>query len=513
MLSLKTLRLYPFLKLAVALILGMWLASSVDILLPWQWAVCLVVMVVVAFLVRRPLPQSLLLLLSVFLMGATLMSRQLADMGDGYAADETVFDAVVTSQPVMRKKVMQMDLWITSASRPFKVRASIFRDDRAEQLKVGHGIRARGTFEKPSNYMKSTFDYRTYLLRHGYRSTVFLYISDWQLQHVSLLPLSRLQRTRLAFMQLRQQLTARYRSLGLSGDQLAVVSAMTLGDRSMLSSALKDDYSISGGAHILALSGMHLGIIYMVLTLVLGVRRHRNSWRFFFSSMLLMAAIWSFVLLVGMSPSVVRAAVMLSLLMFVQLLNRRAVSLNTLAFTACLILVIHPMALFDVGFQLSYASVAAILIFYQPIYRLLCSNSKEGLTFPIRLGRMLWGTLSVSLAAQLGVAPLIAHYFGRIPVYFLFTNLAVLLLATLILYCALGLWAFVWLPPVQSFFAKLLSLFTEGLNVTLHQIAALPCASIEPVSLNAIGVVACYVFLLSLYFIYLILRKPDITFK
>lgn len=92
-------------------------------------------------------------------------------------------------------------------------------------------------------------------------------------------------------MQLRQQLTARYRSLGLSGDQLAVVSAMTLGDRSMLSSALKDDYSISGGAHILALSGMHLGIIYMVLTLVLGVRRHRNSWRFFFSSMLLMAAI------------------------------------------------------------------------------------------------------------------------------------------------------------------------------------------------------------------------------
>lgn len=126
---------------------------------------------------------------------------------------------------------------------------------------------------------------------------------------------------------------------------------------------------------------------------------------------------------------------------------------------------------------------------------------------------MLWGNLSVSLAAQLGVAPLIAHYFGRIPVYFLFTNLAVLLLATLILYCALGLWAFVWLPSVQSFFAKLLSLFTEGLNVTLHQIAALPCASIEPVSLNAIGVVACYVFLLSLYLIYLILRKPDITFK
>ena len=510
MLSLKTLRLYPFLKLAIALILGMWLATSVDILLSWQWALAFVAMVIITLFLRRPFLQSLLLLVSVFLLGGTLMTRQLENIGDGYAAEETVFDAVVASQPVMKKKVMQMDLWITSASKPIKVKASIFRDDRSEKLKPGDGIRAKGPLEKPANYAKSTFDYRTYLLRHGYRSTVFLYITDWHRQRVSLLGLSLLQRTRLAVLQLRQLLIVRYRSLGLSDDQLAVVSAMTLGDRSMLTSELKDDYSISGGAHILALSGMHLGIIYMVLTMVLGVRRSKNTWRFFFSSILLLAAIWSFVVLVGMSASVVRAAVMLTLLTFVQLLNRRAISLNTLAFTACLLLVIHPMSLLDVGFQLSYASVAAILVFYQPIYGLFCSDSKENITLPVRIGRMLWGLLSVSLAAQLGVAPLIAHYFWRIPVYFLITNLAVVLLATLILYSALGLWAFAWLPPVQSFFAKALSVLAEGLNTTLHNIASLPGASIEPVSLNTIGVTACYVLLLSLYLIYLIVRKPDI---
>ena len=113
-----------------------------------------------------------------------------------------------------------------------------------------------------------------------------------------------------------------------------------------------------------------------------------------------------------------------------------------------------------------------------------------------------------STAAQLGVAPLIAHYFGRIPVYFLITNLAVVFLATLILYCALGLWAFAWLVHVQSFFAKALSLLAEGLNATLHYIATLPGASIEPIHLNTIGVIACYVLLFSLYLVYLIVRKP-----
>ena len=203
MFPLQTLRLYPFLKLAIALILGMWLATGVDIILSWQWALAFVAVVIIALFLRRPLLQSLLLLFSVFLLGGTLMTRQLESIGDGYAADETVFDAVVASQPVLKKKVMQMDLWITSASKPIKVKASVFRDGRAERLKPSDGIRAKAPLEKPANYAKSTFDYRTYLLRQGYRSTVFLYITDWHLQRVSLLGLSLLQCTRLAVLQLR----------------------------------------------------------------------------------------------------------------------------------------------------------------------------------------------------------------------------------------------------------------------------------------------------------------------
>ena len=160
MFSLKTLRLYPFLKLAIALILGMWLAASMHFLLSWQWAIGFIAVVIIALLIRRPFLQSLLLLFSVFLLGGTLMTRQMENIGDGYAADEKVFDAVVASQPVMKKKVMQMDLWITSASQPMKVKASIFRDDRAENLKPGDGIRAKAPLEKPANYVNSTFMWR-----------------------------------------------------------------------------------------------------------------------------------------------------------------------------------------------------------------------------------------------------------------------------------------------------------------------------------------------------------------
>lgn len=503
--SFPKLSFYPFLKIAVALILGMWLADCIGIH-TWLWAVAFGVLLVTSFLIRQYGLQSALILLSVFALGATLMSHRLADMGDGFASEETVFDAVVTSQPVMKKKVLQMDLWVTSASRPFKVRASIFRDDRAEKLKIGHGIRGVAAFEKPANSVRSTFDYRRYLLRHGYRSTVFLYTDDWQIQRVSLKGLSVLQRTQIAALEFRQQLTDRYQSSGFSDEQQAVISAMTLGDRSRLSAELKDDYSISGGAHILALSGMHLAIIFMVLTLVLGVRQRRNSWRYFISAFVLLMAIWSFVVLVGMTASVVRSAVMLTFLIFFQMLNRKAVTLNTLAFTACVLLMIQPMSLFDVGFQLSYVSVASILIFYQPLYSIFCNTSTQNQTGTVRFGRALWGTLAVSLAAQIGVAPLIAHYFGRFPVYFLFTNLAVVMLAPLIIYGALFFWAFAWQPSLQAIFAKLISLLTDGLNGILHFIASLPCASIEPITLNTIGVIACYVIILAAYLIYLILR-------
>ncbi len=125
---------------------------------------------------------------------------------------------------------------------------------------------------------------------------------------------------------------------------------------------------------------------------------------------------------------VVRSACMFSIWAVADIFNRQALSLNTLAATAWVMLLCNPVWLFDVGFQLSFLAVASILLTYKPIYRLLPVKS--------RIGRYFWGLMSVSIAAQLGTAPLVMFYFSRFSTHFLFTNLVVIPLVTIILYSA-----------------------------------------------------------------------------
>ena len=162
---------------------------------------------------------------------------------------------------------------------------------------------------------------------------------------------SRLSRSKVFFLLQRDRLLQRLSDGGIEGDAYAVVAAMALGDKSSLTKELKDMYSLTGASHVLALSGLHLGIIYMLLSLLVRGRR----WRML-SQLFLIISIWGFVFLVGMSVSVVRAAIMLSVYALLSLGHRDKMSVNTLAFTAIVMLMVNPMSLFDVGFQIGRAS-------------------------------------------------------------------------------------------------------------------------------------------------------------
>ena len=170
---------------------------------------------------------------------------------------------------------------------------------------------------------------------------------------------SRLSRSKAFFLLQRDRLLQRLSDGGIEGDAYAVVAAMALGDKSALTKELKDVYSLTGASHVLALSGLHLGIIYMLLSLLVRGRR----WRML-SQLFLIISIWGFVFLVGMSMSVVRAAIMLSVYALLSLGHRDKMSVNTLAFTAIVMLMVNPMSLFDVGFQLSFMAVFSILVWY-----------------------------------------------------------------------------------------------------------------------------------------------------
>ena len=152
---------------------------------------------------------------------------------------------------------------------------------------------------------------------------------------------SRIERTQQYFLHQRTLLLERLRSAGLSDDQYAVVAAMALGDKSTLTHQLKETYSKTGASHILALSGLHLGIIYALLSMLVVGRR----WQMI-TQVAIILSIWAFVFLVGMSASVVRSAVMLTVYALLAIGHRRKMSVNTLAFTAIIMLLVTPKAFF-----------------------------------------------------------------------------------------------------------------------------------------------------------------------
>ena len=294
---------------------------------------------------------------------------------------------------------------------------------------------------------------------------------------------SRLDRSKTYFFAQRAKLLDRLSESGVDGSVYAVVAAMTLGDKSQLTKELRDTYAVSGASHILALSGLHLGIIYTLLSLLLSRRR----WQVI-SQVVIIVCIWLFVFLVGMSASVVRSAVMITVYALLSLGHRDKMSVNTLAFAAIVMLLFNPKSLFDVGFQLSFMAVLAILLFY-PLFESVWSQQ---FLFGHRLFRWLWTTLAVSCAAQIGVAPLIAYYFGRFSCYFLLTNLVVVPAATLILYLSL----LVLLIPSLAY---LLIYIVDALNQLLLWITMLPGASIEGLHPTLLQVWMTYVIIGAVY--------------
>lgn len=295
--------------------------------------------------------------------------------------------------------------------------------------------------------------------------------------------MSRIDRSKTFFLRQRVKLLERLQGEGLEGDAYAVVAAMALGDKSALTKDLKNVYSLTGASHVLALSGLHLGIIYTLISFLIVGRR----WQMV-SQLICILSIWTFVFLVGMSVSVVRSAIMLTIYALLSLGHRDKMSVNTLAFAALVMLVVSPRSLFDIGFQMSFMAVLSILL-WMPVFMGVFSERFLMEHSWVKWG---WGMMAVSVAAQTGVAPLIAYYFGRFSSYFLLTNFIVIPAATLILYLSL---AVLLIPSL----AYLLIYIVTKLNAVLSYIATIPGASIDGLHPTLLQVSMVYVIILAVY--------------
>ena len=491
----------PLLRLVICLMAGIVVGDSVGTV-SWLWPVMIVLVVGTLLLWRYAVLQSVGIAVCFVLLGWLLIQRQETTLRVLWPEEEVIYEAVVLTEPVEKPKTMAVDILLTDSQR--KLKCYLYKDDRSRSLKIGDGLRIQSRIRPNSEWHRGRFDYRRYLEVHGFTGQTFVSSWKWQKAELSLKNLSRLDRTRLYFLKLRSRLLERLATdqttpnpparlcrllptgrKNSGGEAYAVVAAMALGDKSALTQELRDIYAITGASHILALSGLHLSIIFMLLTLLFGGSRFFTFSPFHFFTL---SAIWSFVFLVGMPVSVVRSATMLTVYALLSLGHRDKMSVNTLAFTALLVLIVSPLSLFDIGFQMSYLSVFAILLIVPLSERLF----PVGYLMTHRVIRWLWGMVAVSCAAQIGVAPLVAYYFGRLPVYFLLTNFIVIPAATLIL----------WLSPLVFLFpslAYLLLYIVSVLNTLLSTIASIPGASIDglhPTKLQTtmtyVVIVACY---------------------
>ncbi len=309
--------------------------------------------------------------------------------------------------------------------------------------------------------------------------------------------LSSFERTILKAQDFRQQAEQQLHTLHIGEQDFAVIAAMAMGDKSALNQETKEAYSISGTSHILAVSGLHIGIIFQLIILLLGGKRRSKL-----TIILSTAIVWAYVIFIGFPASAVRAATMLSIYSMVLLSLRPDPTLNTLALAYIIMVLVNPFNIFDIGFQMSFLAVGSILLFYPLFFCLLSSHSN--------IIRAIWGLFCVSLAAQIGTLPLIVFYFGRISCYSLITSFIAIPAATLILYLCVLLFI---LSPLTyiSFLASsieglmqlvmnVLTSITQFINTAFRLTSMLPGASIEHVHLSLLQLAILYVAILAGYF-------------
>ena len=346
------------------------------------------------------------------------------------------------------------------------------KSENAALLKHGNRLLIQTTFkEAPGKINPEGFDYKHYLQLQGIGAMAYADSLHWRKMAYT---------PQFSIMQMasgaQKSLVDIYARYGISGNEYAVLSALTLGYTDELQPEIMAGYSASGAMHILSVSGLHVGIVYMVISFLLSFIP-KNRFLIIVKAVFIVIFLWLYAFTTGLSPSVIRSAAMFSFVAIGSAFNRKSQIFNTIFASAFLILLTNPLLLFNVGFQLSYTAVISIIIFQPTFSALLPTKNK-----PLKWVRDLF---AVSIAAQIGTLPLTLYYFQQFPNYFLLTNLLAIPLSGLIIYVAMFLQATAVIPFIATITAQILKYLLFALNYCINFIYKLP-NSVTIISLDII---------------------------
>lgn len=337
--------------------------------------------------------------------------------------------------------------------------------------------------ESPKN--PNQFDYGKYLAHKSIGAQLFIYNKEYVVD-------DKIDKNVWFYTnQLRNRIIENLKQNGFQHQELNTVAALLLGQRQDLSSDIIQDYQLSGAIHILSVSGLHVGYLFLTLTFLLG-GLPKSKWFNTIKLIVILFVLWGFALLAGFSPSVIRSVTMFSAIAIGQFLKRQTNVYNTLCVALFLILLIEPNFIFDIGFQLSFVAVFFIVWLYPHIKKMWKPKYK--------IINYLWEIFAVSLAAQIGTLPISLFYFHQFPGLFFITNIVVLpflgfimILGVLVLFLA----AFNGVPIYLS---KLLEWGISLLNAFIHWIASYDNFVIREIPFNGLLVVTTYILIIAIGF-------------
>ena len=421
----------------------------------------------------------------LFMAGYSLVRVHGAEVQKGYfrnyQADACYYVARVYDYPTERpnsiRTVLELEYQFCDSlpSHPVsgKVMAYFPKSDSAFALHYGDLLAIPAPIREVSPPLNpEEFDYRAYLARKGITGQTYLKDDDWidlQVNDAS----------------------------GLNDDEFGVAAAILLGYDDNLADEVRKNYVAAGSMHILCVSGMHVGIIYLLASFLLGFL-NRKKWQKTLKQVLLLVLIWFYALIAGLSPSILRASLMISFVIIGEAIRRKGFVVNSIAASAFILLCINPNNLFEIGFLLSYAAVMGIVVLQRPIYNLLYVKNK--------LLDKAWQITAVALSAQITTIPFTLFYFQQFTTYFWLSNLFMTPISFIVVISGMILLLVSWIPYLNTLVGYLVWGAVYVMNWVVSKIESIPYSIIKGLYINDFEFAVLLVALLLLMLTF-VLRK------
>lgn len=497
----------PFIRIIVPLISGILVARiwTVQVLILFGLIFCGILSLLflnrsvrISTMIQNSRLSSLAIILSIFFIGFSEGQQLREKSSDTAFVGEDEFYKVLIYNMKEKENSFQMEgriLWRTSEeqikSGKQKVLLYLQKDSLAGQIHPGNLILFKTKPDSiPKPYHPTEFNFSNYWARKGIYIRSYLKAGSWKI-----IPSAHKTEFKPWLELVRMDFVQRFKQAGLEGKDLAFVSALVLGYKDLLNDELKNDFSRSGTIHILAVSGLHVGIVYLILSVVLSfLQKHRYGKLLHF--LLILSSIWLYAFFTGFSPSVVRASVMFSFILLGKATNRQINIYNIIAASAFFILFFDPEIILELGFQLSYLAVISIVYFFPKL---------KGL-FPVKnkILSCIVDLILVPISAQILIVPLSIYYFHQIPLLFIVSNFIIIPTIPVLIYSSIMLLIFPGINFLSSFLANSIHYINLLIFYVNHQISSWPSAVIDHLFIDVFEMILLFLFIISLssYLIY-----------